>query len=112
MGNPIPTVSREQVKAREAGRCFRCGCPCVDGEWHHRRGRSVRDEHTHCSCNGVWLCKTCHAWCHAHPFEAKSEGLVVTRFQMEPGGVAAMSYFGPILLRCDGTFDLTEEEAG
>jgi hypothetical protein len=58
------------------------------------------------------LCQTCHDWVHAHPFEAKSEGLIVTRFEAEPGGITVMSYFGPVLLRCDGTFDLSKTEGG
>lgn len=83
----------------------------MNGEaYHHRRSRSVRDEHTHCTCNGVTLCTTCHEWVHAHPFEAKTVGLIVSRHK-EPSRVPMdTSTYGPVLLNCDGSVHLTIEE--
>lgn len=109
MSNPIPPLQREQVKRREVGRCFRCGGPAQRGHWHHRRSRSVPGQHQHCACNGVWLCGTCHEWAHAHPFEAKAEGIIVSRYVEEPGTVVAQAYYGPILLNCAGSFELPPE---
>lgn len=109
MASPIPTQRREQVKAREMDRCFRCGGK--GSEWHHRRSRSVRDTHTHCACNGVWVCKTCHDWAHAHPFDARSIGLIVSRHQRDPGTVPVEARFGLIVLDCEGKYTYHEEEA-
>jgi 5-methylcytosine-specific restriction protein A len=75
MSNEIPTKSRELVKARSNGRCERCGGAGTD--WHHRRRRAVKDEHTHHPCNGVLLCRTCHSWAHAHPRLAREEGWIL-----------------------------------
>jgi hypothetical protein len=109
--NVIPPHRREQVRKREMGRCLRCGGPGAN--WHHRRSRSVRDEHTHCACNGVWLCGSgtegCHGWAHSHPFEAKAAGLIVSRYEATPGGVTVVSFFGPIRLGCDGRFTYDSE---
>lgn len=103
MGNQIPEQSRELVKRRAMGRCLRCGGP--GAEWHHRRSRSVRDSHRHCPCNGVWLCGTCHRWVHAHPFEAKADGLIVSKQVGEPGSVVVTAHFGDLFLECDGKFN-------
>lgn len=37
------------------------------------------DRHQHAPCNGVTVCKTCHAWIHSHPFEARAQGWIVAR---------------------------------
>lgn len=106
MGNAIPETSRVLVKNRDMHRCFRCGAPAGAGrgEWHHRRSRSVRDEHRHAACNGVWLCGTCHRWVHAHPFEARGKGLIVSRYSATPCLVPVLSHFGWLVLACDGKF--------
>lgn len=107
MPNPIPPHRREQVKRREMGRCLRCGGP--GSACHHRRGRAVKDQHQHCSCNLVWLCRTCHDWAHAHPFEARAVGLIVSRYESSPGSVTALAHFGPLRLGCDGRFGYDTE---
>lgn len=76
---PIPMSSRLAVRARARDRCERCGVGTQSGEWHHRRSRSVRDDLTHNERNGVYLCTTCHAWCHAHPLLARNDGFIVSR---------------------------------
>lgn len=103
MGNQIPEQSRELVKRRAMGRCLRCGGP--GSEWHHRRSRSVRDSHRHCPCNGAWLCSTCHKWVHAHPFEAKAEGFIVSKYVSEPGSIRLTAHFGDLFLDCLGKFE-------
>lgn len=113
MATGIPGHRRSQVKEREHNRCFNCGVPTAHGDWHHRRSRSVRDPHQHCACNGVWLCQTCHDWVHAHPFEARTLGLIVSRHVTNPGTVIATAYFGDILLDCTGNFTVAfDEEEG
>jgi len=109
MPNPIPTVSREIVTRREMGRCFRCGCPAQPGEWHHRRRRNVKDEHQHCPCNGISLCKTCHDWVHAHPFEARRYGWIVSAHEPDPGAVPVKAHFGWLLLNGEGGFTYADE---
>ena len=75
----IPEESRAFVYTRDFFRCVRCGQQPRARQWHHRRSRSVRDDHTHESCNGVLLCVTCHTWVHQHPFEARGKGWIVSR---------------------------------
>ena len=98
----IPTASRAKVKQRAHGRCERCGVPAPNGEWHHRRSRSVHDEHQHCPCNGAWLCSTCHRWAHAHPVEARNTGFIVSRHIDDPGIVIAHTPWGARWNTCTG----------
>lgn len=81
MANEIPTSQRAKVNKRDGRHCQRCGVGCMTGEIHHRRSRSVRDDHTHCLCNLVYLCPRCHKWVTEHPFEAYQSGLMVRRAQ-------------------------------
>lgn len=104
MANPIPTRQRSLVKSREMSRCLRCGSPIITSECHHRRSKSVHDEHMHCPCNMVSLCGTCHRWVHAHPSEARRDGMIVSRHETTPGTVPVVAHFGALLLGCNGTF--------
>lgn len=97
----IPASSRGIVKFRDMGRCARCLMAGTD--WHHRRSRRVKDEHQHCPCNGVWLCRACHLWAHAHPVEAIAAGFVVTQWQDEPGQQPQRRPDGWWLTGCDGS---------
>lgn len=74
----------------------------MSGEWHHRRSRSIRDEHQHHPCNGIWLCMTCHKWVHAHPFEARAKGWIVSRHLMPHEERVFNQRFGWLMLTCDG----------
>lgn len=65
---------------RAAMKCERCGVGTNPGHMHHRRSRSVRDTHTHCPCNLVLLCPTCHRDVHATPFSSRGEGFIVSRY--------------------------------
>lgn len=100
----IPTKSRETVRSREKGQCARCAGR--GSQWHHRRSRSVRDGHTHCPCNGVLLCKTCHDWVHSHPFEARAIGLIVSRYSEPAQMQLEHSLYGWIRLTCNGSHSL------
>lgn len=103
-GNEIPSASRVAVRERSRGRCERCGGP--GAQWHHRRSRSVRGEHRHCPCNGLWLCPTCHRYAHANPHAAIEEGLIVPRYATEPGGWSFQHYQGRRMwLGCDGSIE-------
>lgn len=100
-GNQIPTKSREVVRERDKGLCCRCGMSAT--AWHHRRSRSVKGLHQHCPCNGISLCQTCHDWVHAHPFDARSQGWIVSRSTADPGGQQMQCHrLGWIKLTCDG----------
>lgn len=70
----------------------------------------MRDEHTHCPCNGVLLCNTCHEWVHRHPFDARGQGLIVSRAERNPGAVPVTAYYGTLRLECDGNFEYVHEE--
>jgi hypothetical protein len=101
MPNPIPQWRREQVQDRDNGRCVRCGGR--GSEWHHRRGRRVRDQHTHCSCNGVMLCRTCHSWVHANPLMAMPKGYIVSRYIQDPSCIPVVIVNSPWLLDHEGS---------
>jgi len=103
MGNAIPTKSREQVKDRDDGQCVRCG---VSGsEWSHRRPRAVSGGHfQHCPCNGLWLCSTCHQWCHAHPVQARETGFFVSSHEDAPYAIPVKTFYGWHTFDCDGSF--------
>ena len=79
--------------------------PCPSGEVHHRRGRSVVDEHRHCPCNLTYICGSCHRWVHAHPFEARGKGLIISRFVEKPWTVAQVTVQGERSNLCDGTIE-------
>lgn len=103
----MTTGQYEQVRVRDCFRCTRCNAATMEGAWHHRRGKAVRDEHTHCSCNGVWLCHPCHLWAHGpnltHARTAMDLGFRVSRIQIR------LPYQTPILTAQRGwvLFDCT-----
>ena len=76
--------------------CIHCGS--VDGLQHHHRrlkgiGGDGRD-HTQCACNGVRLSWLCHSWAHSGSGqrEAKAEGLIISRFTLEPFAVDVLAH--------------------
>lgn len=104
---PIPQRSRDLVRSRERQRCARCAVPAPNGHWHHRRRRNIRDAHTHCPCNGVWLCGHCHIpWAHGNPTEAKAEGFILPTWVAEPWTVGFRTPIGIVLPDCHGGFSL------
>lgn len=98
-----------QVKVRDAYRCTKCGAPTQEGAWHHRRGKAVRDDHTHCSCNGVWLCHDCHRKVHADGLRSRINGFIVSRIRKAmpyETPIRTMQY-GWVLLDCEGKYEPT-----
>lgn len=74
--------------------CVHCGSP-FDLELHHRRLKGIGGDSrpcTQCSCNGVRLCRPCHAWAHSGDGrrEAGAEGLIVLRSIIEPGTASVL----------------------
>lgn len=110
MSTEIPSSSRVLVLTRAHDRCERCGVPAPVHHWHHRRSRSVHDPHTHCACNGVNLCTTCHSWVHHNPFAAKKFGWIVSRHVEDPGMVPVQSAWGERLHSCAGGIVYVEEQ--
>ena len=84
-------------------------------EWHHRRSRSVRDDHTHCPCNGITLCgrgntSGDHGWAHTNAFEARAKGLIISKHdQRLPFEVPVLTHNGWVLLGCTGEVTPTDE---
>lgn len=68
------------------------------------------DRHQHAPCNGVTCCTVCHAWIHAHPFEARAEGWIVAR-HADPCHVEVKIHGKMVLLAHDSAtrFVITEE---
>lgn len=106
----IPEKSRTLVRTRARHRCERCRASAVNGHWHHRRSRRVKDQHTHCPCNGVWLCGPCHIDVHAHPAMAREGGWVLSQWVEEPGTVPIAGRTTPIRLGCLGGFTFVFDE--
>lgn len=89
-----------RVRVRQGQLCLRCSGRISD--IHHRRRRAVIDPHTHCPCNLVGLCRTCHNWVHAHPKIAIETGWIVSVYEEAPSLVMVHSRYAPLLLLCDG----------
>jgi hypothetical protein len=62
----------------------------------------VRDPHTHCACNGIWLCPRCHDWVHRNPRLAREAGLILPRATDAPWNVAFHTPMGWRLPDCEG----------
>lgn len=109
----VPGMSRVLVRVRDMHRCVVCHMAGQD--WHHRRTRSVRDEHTHCPCNGITLCGPGnnhgdHGWVHSHPFESRHRGLIISRHEQRMPFEVPMWVGGKwVYLDCEGgvTVDLS-----
>jgi hypothetical protein len=75
--------------------CQRCGTT-RNLHRHHRRGKDAGGSsdraHTHCACNGVTLCRGCHAEVHAHPEQSQAEGWIVSQSEDEPASVGVMRF--------------------
>lgn len=103
----IPTQSRTLVRQRDADTCVMCLVVLGGGgHWHHRRTRSVNDEHRHCPCVGVILCSACHRKVHANPAASRLTGLIVSRYEANPSEIPFRS--GPIWIfpMCSGSVHL------
>ena len=90
-------VSREEIRARDANRCARCGRGGVL-HVHHRIRRSQGGKDT--PENLITLCNPCHRWVHDHPMAARREGLLLSR-HANPALVPVDHHLwpaGPVLL--------------
>ena len=99
------------IRARDGDRCARCGSP-RDLHVHHRIARS-QGGRDYCE-NLITLCPKDHAWAHAHPHEARAEGLLLKGTD-NPGSVPVKHFnwpHAPVLLGHDLDFLLWDEEAG
>lgn len=98
--DPFPPVVARQLDQRDEY-CQRCGRGPARLERHHRRakcmGGSKARAHTQCACNGLKLCRQCHAWVHDHPAESRDHGWIVRQ------GVALPAMCG--VTRCIGVSD-------
>jgi hypothetical protein len=103
-GNPVPVATLTVVDRREHWRCLRdVLAPGTDH--HHRRTRAVKDEHTHCPCNVVLLCRTDHSWAHLTTGDARGihEGLILSRHLAFPADAPVRVMGQWLRLLCDGT---------
>lgn len=102
MSNPPKSVT-DQVDARDAQRCVKCGRPLVGGSRHHRQLRSQGGKHT--VENIVLMCGSgttgCHGFVHAHPAEARDMGWIVPSWE-EPDETPMLTWRGWVLLTADG----------
>lgn len=69
------------------------------------------DQHTHCPCNGVYLCHTCHEWVHKNPNKAMDLGFIVSRYEDMPVATPVVTVWGTRFHLCDGTFIYERSEA-
>lgn len=108
MSNPIPTAAREAVKARDFGRCVRCGAFGAT-DIHHRKRRR---EGGHPLSNLILVDRGCHSWIHANPTKAKEQGLIVSVWE-SPVDAPMKSWRGWTLLDDEGrvAFIASPEEA-
>jgi hypothetical protein len=65
-----------RLLARARWSCERCGTALHEhtAERHHRQRREVGGDRF---ANIVVLCGLCHGWLHAHPAQARADGLIV-----------------------------------
>ena len=66
-------TARQLTYQRAGGRCELCGAPATD--YSHRKARSQQGAWS--PSNALHLCHQCHAYCHAHPEEAREQGWFV-----------------------------------
>jgi 5-methylcytosine-specific restriction endonuclease McrA len=106
--------TRDLVIARSKGRCERCGG--VGVELHHRRRRGIANEHTHCPCNAMWLCRPCHTGgrtsVHGSPLRSRNEGWIVSVNEPEPRAILVRTWRGMEEFTCDGTARRSEWHIG
>lgn len=60
----------------------------------------MRDDHTHCACNLVYLCPACHRQVHAEPMLARRSGWIVGRYVGQPMEVPVQTAWGEKFYLC------------
>jgi hypothetical protein len=93
-----PPAVRDEVFARDRGRCIRCGSP--GGQVHHRQPRRIGG---HGKENLALACATCHEHFHAHPREARENGWIVSIHSPDIAAVPIATWYGTAFLHPDGT---------
>lgn len=91
-GGAMPPEVYQAVMVRDGGACsIRVSGVCTlnAAEWAHRQRRQRGND---VPSNGLAACRECHAWCHAHPVEAKAKGWMVHSHHPCPAEV-------PVLIR-------------
>lgn len=102
MSGPIPTAARKAVKARDEGRCCRCGSVATD--IHHRMRRR---EGGHGLWNLVSLCRADHSWAHANPGLARDDGYIISVHEKNPETIPLRLWTGDLIVHhADGTFTM------
>lgn len=96
-----PKETKETIKRRSGDACEVCGG--AGYEMSHRRSRRVTDPHTHCPCNILWTCRTCHSRMHDNPDGAYLMGHHASQWIPVPSTVPARLLGSWWLLTCDGT---------
>lgn len=90
----IPAAARHAVHERDR-QCVRCGVAIA--ALHHRLKRR---EGGHGLATLIGLCNPDHAWVHAHPKLARTEGFIVPTWA-DPETVAVRHFSGMARWQCD-----------
>lgn len=102
----VPPEVAETVVNRAMGMCEimsrETGCNGRAEHLHHRRLRSQGGEHT--VENLIHICSPCHAWLHAHPAIAYTNGWLVKGVK-DPAEVPVKRRGGLTLLTPSGDFE-------
>lgn len=75
-------TARQVVMERSGWRCERCLSLPVDAV-HHRRPKGMGGTDVawvEQPANLVALCRGCHEWVHAHPYEARQSGWLLSKW--------------------------------
>lgn len=105
----IPTRQRKACNERDAMRCPRCGVATIElGELHHRRSRRIHDEHTHCLCDLVRLCRACHKDVTINIETARRDGWAVSSYHPTPATIPVKTFTGWRYHLCDGGIAVAE----
>lgn len=101
----VPAKTRDLCRLRDGGMCQRCVQGKPAQELQHRRARgmgSANRPHTHCPCNLVWLCSSCHRMVESQRQRARESGFAVTLSADEPMQFPIELKGVWHLLTCDG----------
>lgn len=96
-----PKETKETIKQRSGNACEVCGGPGY--EMSHRRSRRVTDPHTHCPCNILLTCRTCHSRMHDNPTVAFRLGHHASQWKPVPSIIPVRLLGSWWILTCDGT---------
>lgn len=106
MANEIPTKVREDIHARDDGKCIVCGA----------RGREAmhripRRDGGHARSNIALGCHSCHAKAHRYPLWGYEMGIMASRYVDDVRTVPIRSWRGWILLDDEGGYTVIAPRA-